>query len=231
MENQRRPIANTIRDQVYQILKEEICSGYYEPGHWLQENELAQRLQVSRSPVREALRQLSRDGLVKDIPNKGVFVREFTIQEIQEVFDLRIMMESYAVLHAAPGLTPERKKKLVDLLGQMDRTHAAGERKAYIDTDTRFHYAIIELGGNSFLSKTYNDVYSMIRQFCMDTIIDGERFDNSMVEHRQIVSHLLAEELEEAEKMNRLHLELTKVKLAEVLAAREAGRPGRSRTG
>ena len=66
----------------------------------------------------------------------------------------------------------------------------------------------------------------MIRQFCMDTIIDGERFDNSMVEHRQIVSHLLAEELEEAEKMNRLHLELTKVKLAEVLAAREAGQPG-----
>ena len=65
------PIANTIRDQVYQLLKNEICEGVYEPGYWLQEKELAQRLRVSRSPVREALLQLSRDGLVKNIPNRG----------------------------------------------------------------------------------------------------------------------------------------------------------------
>ena len=76
MELPKLPIANTIRDQVYQLLKDEICDGRYEPGYWLQEKELAQRLKVSRSPVREALRQLSRDGLVRDIPNKGVFVRE-----------------------------------------------------------------------------------------------------------------------------------------------------------
>ena len=215
-----RPIANTIRDQVYRILKEEICEGYYEPGHWLQENELAQRLRVSRSPVREALRQLSRDGLVKDIPNKGVFVREFSIQEIGEVFDLRIMMESYAVLHAAPGLTPQGLERLRELLAQLDRTHAAGDRKAYIATDTDFHYAIVELCGNRFLTKTYNDVYSMIRQFCMDTLIDGERFDHSMAEHRQITALLLASRLEEAEKTNRLHLELTKDKLSEVLERR-----------
>ena len=59
MENQRRPIANTIRDQVYQILKEEICSGYYEPGHWLQENELAQRLQVTEEYHRWLFRGFS----------------------------------------------------------------------------------------------------------------------------------------------------------------------------
>ena len=97
------PIANTIRDQVYQLLKNEICEGVYEPGYWLQEKELAQRLRVSRSPVREALLQLSRDGLVKNIPNRGVFVREFSIQDIEDVFDLRIMMESFAILHTRAG--------------------------------------------------------------------------------------------------------------------------------
>ena len=59
-----RPIASTIKDQVYQILKEEICGGAYQPGQWLQEKELANRLSVSRSPIREALRQLAGDGLV-----------------------------------------------------------------------------------------------------------------------------------------------------------------------
>jgi DNA-binding GntR family transcriptional regulator len=220
-----RPIASTIRDQVYQILKDEICNGYYEPGHWLQENELAQRLQVSRSPVREALRQLTRDGLVRDVPNKGVFVKEFSIQDIEEVFDLRIMMESYALLRAREDRIQENKDRLLELLDEMDRTHAAGDQKAYINTDIPFHHLLIELCGNSFLRKSYNDVYSMIKQFCIYSLIDTERFDNSMSEHRQIVSCLLAGQLEEAEKVNRLHLELTKTKVAQMLAS-QAHRPG-----
>ena len=68
---ERRPI-KTIRIQVYQILKDDICEGRFAPGQWLQENELAERLCVSRSPIREALRQLASDGLVVEIPNKGV---------------------------------------------------------------------------------------------------------------------------------------------------------------
>ena len=71
---ERRPI-KTIRNQVYQILKDDICEGRFAPGQWLQENELAERLCVSRSPIREALRQLASDGLVVEIPNKGVFVK------------------------------------------------------------------------------------------------------------------------------------------------------------
>ena len=83
---ERRPI-KTIRNQVYQILKDDICEGRFAPGQWLQENELAERLCVSRSPIREALRQLASDGLVVEIPNKGVFVKEFTARDIEEIFD------------------------------------------------------------------------------------------------------------------------------------------------
>lgn len=217
MEFPKIPIANTIRDQVYQLLKEEICDGVYEPGYWLQEKELSQRLRVSRSPVREALLQLSRDGLVQNIPNKGVFVREFSIRDIEDVFDLRIMMESFAILHTSPELKTEEKEKLLELLAAIDRPHATGDRKEYIAADIQLHHYLIELCGNQFLMKAYGDVYSMIKQFCIYSLIDLARFNNSMEEHRQIVHSLVTGRIEEAEKYNRLHLELTKAKLAEVL--------------
>ena len=135
MELPKLPIANTIRDQVYQLLKDEICDGRYEPGYWLQEKELAQRLKVSRSPVREALRQLSRDGLVRDIPNKGVFVREFTIRDIEDVFDLRIMMESFALLHLRRELLREEKERLLELLGHSGDEGILLEVEGHPDTD------------------------------------------------------------------------------------------------
>ena len=70
---------------------------------------------------------------------------------------------------------------------------------------------------NQFLVKSYSDIYSMIKQFCIYSLIDLARFNNSMTEHRQIVHSLVTGQMEEAEKYNRLHLELTKAKLAEVL--------------
>ena len=101
---ERRPI-KTIRNQVYQILKDDICEGRFAPGQWLQENELAERLCVSRSPIREALRQLASDGLVVEIPNKGVFVKEFTTRDIEEIFDLRVLLEDYAISKLQHHLT------------------------------------------------------------------------------------------------------------------------------
>ena len=220
MEFPRLPIANTIRDQVYQLLKDEICDGKYEPGYWLQEKELAERLKVSRSPVREALRQLTRDGLVRDIPNRGVFVREFSIRDIEDVFDLRIMMESFALLHTDPALSTAAKEGLLELLGRIEQAHTEGDRKAYIGVDIQFHHSLIELCGNTFLVKAYGDIYSMIKQFCIYSLIDLQRFDNSMLEHRQIVHSVVTGQMEEAERYNRLHLELTKSKLAEILRSR-----------
>ena len=87
MKTKKRRI-NTISHQVYSILKEAIISGRYEPNHWLQEVEIAEELGVSRSPVREALKQLVAAGLVTEIPNKGTFVRDFSDKEIEEIFEI-----------------------------------------------------------------------------------------------------------------------------------------------
>ena len=103
----------TMREQVYQILRDNICRGVYAPGTRLQELDIAESLDVSRSPVREALRQLAADGLLLEIPNKGVYVKEFTSKDIEEIFDLRVMLEAYAIYHSAGHQTSARRDRLL----------------------------------------------------------------------------------------------------------------------
>ena len=146
---ERRPI-KTIRNQVYQILKDDICEGRFAPGQWLQENELAERLCVSRSPIREALRQLASDGLVVEIPNKGVFVKEFTARDIEEIFDLRVLLEDYAISKLQHHLTTADMQQLIDCLNEMERLHAQKNLRAYTDMDSKLHGLLIELCGNNF---------------------------------------------------------------------------------
>ena len=95
----------TIRSQIYKILRNSLWRGEFTPGQRLQEVDLATQLHVSRSPVREALRQLASDGLVIEIPNKGVYVKKFTTQDIDEIFDVRVMLESYAIRRSPKNLS------------------------------------------------------------------------------------------------------------------------------
>ena len=87
----------TIKEQVYQILRRELVRQRYEPGEWLQENEIAERLNVSRSPVREALRMLTGEGLLVEVPKKGVYVRKLTEDKIRENFSIRCLLEVNAI--------------------------------------------------------------------------------------------------------------------------------------
>lgn len=197
-----------VRDQVYQILRNEICSGKYPPGSWLQETELTEHLGVSRSPVRESLRRLVADGLLVEIPNKGVFVKEFTQRDIEEIFDMRVMLESYAIRKSRSRMTSARLEKLVDLLEKLERTHASGDLAAYTRTDEALHNRIVELSENSLVISTYDRVRSMNQQFRVLSLTSHQRFDDSLEEHRKLVHLLAVGDVEAACAVNTHHLEL-----------------------
>ena len=197
-----------VRDQVYQILRDEICSGKYPPGSWLQESELSEHLGVSRSPVRESLRRLVADGLLMEIPNKGVFVKEFTARDIDEIFDMRVMLESYAIRKSRSRMTSARLQKLFDILEELERTYAAGDLAAYTQIDEVLHNRIVELSENSLVISTYDRVRSMNQQFRVLSLTSHRRFDESLEEHRQIVQSLAVGDVETACATNNRHLEL-----------------------
>ena len=198
----------TIRDQVYQILRDEICAGKYAPGSWLQETELTEYLGVSRSPVREALRRLVADGLLMEIPNKGVFVKEFTCRDIDEIFDMRVMLEPYAIRKSRSRMTSARLQKLFDILEELEHTHAAQELAVYTQSDEILHNRIVELSENSLVISTYDRVRSMNQQFRVLSLSSHRRFDESLEEHRQIVQSLAVGDVETACATNTRHLEL-----------------------
>lgn len=214
-------VINTIRGQVYELLKKEICDGNYQPGQWLQEKELAEQFSVSRSPVREALKQLAADGLVVEVPNKGVFIREFTPKDIEEIFDLRVMMESYAIDKIVDLLTEDAKSQLASCLNQLQTAFEQHHLAKYIQADTALHDLIIRLSGNSFLSIAYERVHILIQQFRTCSLQDQGRFDESIEEHQDIIQHILAGEPEQAKEINSRHLQLAKEQIIAHLAEQQ----------
>ena len=200
----------TIREQVYQILRDDICRGVYAPGTRLQEVDLAENLNVSRSPVREALRQLAADGLLLEIPNKGVYVKEFTVKDIEEIYDLRVMLETYGIYHSGGHITSARRERLLRILSELEAFLEDGDLESYTATDEKLHTQIVRLADNSLVNDTYERVRSMNQQFRILSLMDSRRFRDSLDEHRQIVHSLVTGDLKRADELNRHHLELAR---------------------
>ncbi len=214
-------VVNTIRGQVYELLKEAICNGEFEGGQWLQEKELAEQYSVSRSPVREALRQLSADGLVVEVPNKGVFVREFTSKDIEEIFDLRVLMENYAIDKIDERLTDSICTQLKDCMRIVEEEYEKDELSSYIAADAKLHDLIIKLSGNNFLAIAYERVHIMIQQFRSFSLMDNpKRYQESIEEHRNIVKYILDNQPEKAKEINSYHLRLAMEQIILHLAQR-----------
>ena len=193
----------TIKEQVYQILRQELVRQRYKPGEWLQENEIAERLNVSRSPVREALRMLTGDGLLVEIPKKGVYVRKLTEDKIRENFSICCLLEVNAI-QSLHDLQTEAAEALLACLSR--------ECTAYPDRDPwekqaeeSLHALLMWLAGNETavqIHKKLCDQLLLIRVSALSCQSDAER---SSSEHAKIVEYILEGCLERAADLDRAH--------------------------
>ena len=211
----------TIRSQIYQILRNALWRGEFTPGQRLQEVDLANQLHVSRSPVREALRQLAADGLVIEIPNKGVYVKTFTAKDIDEIFDVRLMLESYAIRRSPQNMTDGQRAHLMEILQMLEQTHESGDLDRYVVADDDLHKQIIQLGGNSLVDDLYYRVRSMNQQFRIRSLSSHNRFQDSVAEHQDLITALVTGEVERAIEVNSRHLALACSCIKEQLAQEE----------
>ena len=207
----------TIKQQVYQIIKDDICKGVYEPGQQIHEVELSNRLGISRSPIRESLRQLVSDGLVIEIPNRGVFVKEFSLDEINNVYDYRVLLESYAIEHCSNNINEKTIKSLEASRNALEEFYKNNDLDNYIDEDTTLHQTIVDLCGNSIIIDAYERVSTMNSQFRIYSLTDQKRFDESIKEHTGIIDNILNGNYKEAIELNKLHLLKAKDTIKSVL--------------
>jgi DNA-binding GntR family transcriptional regulator len=201
---QKRPPAlkkiHTIRDlrgEVYKILRTAITNGVIEPGTRLKEVDLGEELAVSRTPIREALNQLSKEGLVKIIPRKGAFVVRWTKQEALEVLILREALEGLAGRLATAKMSDED----IDALEALMTDYENGSLE-YVEADRRFHEGIVNACGMERLKELIGNLYDSLQmgKVLALSFTNEERISESMAEHRNIISALRVGDEDEVEK-------------------------------
>lgn len=158
-------IRGNSEDAVYQKIKNAIRKRYIKQGSQLVEGSLAQKLSVSRTPVRSAIRRLASEGLVNSTPNKGAFVITPTLKEIEETFMVRGNLEQMAVRLTAPSITPGQVATLQDLITREKKVFAEQDLDEYYIVNETFHHKIAEFSGNSVLASYVSTLLDRTRIF------------------------------------------------------------------
>lgn len=208
MEKRQTIFTETIKDQIYQILKEEIMNCTIKSGEKLVEQAIADRLRVSRSPVREAIKQLTGDGLVENIPNRGAFVKKPTEKEMEDMYSVRLMFEVYAAKRACRVLSKADERQLRRLEKSIQKAYQSGDIKGYHTLERELSNVLIALSGNHIIISTYGNLYTMMSNFG-GMVLEGSSclFQETVGDRLALIQALLDRDAAAAEVVITQHLD------------------------
>src|SRR3982750_2422446 len=190
--------SSSLTTVVQQEIERAILVGEYEPGSKLIEAALAEKMGVSRGPVREAFRMLEEAGLVRNEKNRGVFVRDIPIDEAVEIFDLRAAMDELVGRQLAKNITPAELKEIKGLVDAMEKAVKAQDTRQYHLLNLKFHDRLVEMAGNRKLTAIYRKLVNELSLFRRQNLADDMVLPVSVGEHRQIVKAIAAGDPEAA---------------------------------
>lgn len=191
---------------VYRSLKEQIITGTLAPDVRLIELAIAAEFNVSRTPVREALKRLAVENLVLADPARGMVVHAPDAREIEDVFIVREALDALAAQLAAHRITPSELGRLRVVVDSMEDAIAGGRREQVIVANTHFHDVIYAAAGNEMLERLGRDLREFVRRFTTLPFASPDRVDHVLAEHRAILAALEAHDPESAEAASRNHL-------------------------
>ena len=195
---------------VYENLKRRIITNALKPGDPLNEGVLSKELKISKTPVREALQQLEKKGLVENIPGKGAFVSRFTFQDIRELFEIREILESEIIRRVASkaDLDLAEARAIRDKFVASD-TSGGRTGKSYFSAGDQIHSFIFAAHGNRKLIREYQGLQEQIVRITLHFFTQNrrERAAQSFKEHLEIIDSLIARDPVRAEKAIRTHLQ------------------------
>jgi DNA-binding GntR family transcriptional regulator len=179
-------------DHIHSELRRQIISRIIPPGTRLSENILSKKWKVSRTPIREVLRRLESEELVTSHRFKGFMVNQITLEDIEQLYPIRISLEGLAGRLATPILSGDRKKLEVveKFCRDMEKLCKKGNIEAYIAKNNEFHFAIWHSCGNRWLIKILENLSSHVNRFIVKALHVPHRMDRSMEEHWDIFKKL-----------------------------------------
>ena len=185
----RPAVRPTLANRAYEDLRTLFQDGTYVPGDFLTEGELARRLRMSKTPVRTALTRLEMDGFVTVSPQQGIVVREPSIHEVIDLFDIRVALETFVVRRLAGSITPEQTSSLRVNLDAQARAAKEGDIETSTRLDTEFHLLLCEFAGNREITQAMERLRGKLHRIILgiqhkspERLIDGWREHESIAE-------------------------------------------------
>ncbi len=207
-----------LSQKVYRVLKTEIIKGSLKPGIKLLEGKIAKQMKVSRTPIREALRELAAEGFVKISPNQGVVVSNASVEDVQEVLQIRGVLEGLAARLATKIISEEEIKELEKYQKQMEYYTKKDAVLAFSEMDAEFHELILNICGNNRLIQIRKNLSDQAHRYRIRSLSVPGRLKYSLKEHQEIVEALKRENAEQADRLSQKHIENV---LANILAHKE----------
>ena len=196
-----------LRDVVFNTLRRAIITGEFAPGERLMEISLANRLGVSRTPVREAIRKLELEGLVIMIPRKGAQVAKITEKSLRDVIEIRCVLEEFAASLACERITSERKQQLKEAHENFVKAVQDGDVLDIVEKDERFHDAIFHATCNDRLITIINNLREQFYRYRMEYVRDIDQHTVLVNEHEKLLHAIYNQDSETARQIMRTHLE------------------------
>lgn len=212
MESKGKPASGKLprKQAAYEYIKEKILSCEYEPGALMNEQQLCDDLELSRTPVRDALSRLEQEGLVSILPKKGLVVSDLKLNDINRIYEVRLLLEPYALRRYGRKLDHARLAQFQELIADLDRIQ--NDPHYYYDLDDQLHGFIIQAMSNRYLIDTYENIKNLNRRL---RVLSGSGVENRIAdtcrEHLDIVRACLREDWEEAAEAMKKHLEASRV--------------------
>lgn len=212
----------SLRGRVFNRLREDILTGKYKKGESIIESRVSKDLGVSRTPVREALRQLELEELVSIIPNKGAVVTGINADDIRDIYMIRSLIEGLAARKAATLMTESQIESLEEIIMLSEFHLAKRHMEKLYELDNKFHELLYEGSGSRMLRHVLSDYHHYAQRVRREALSDKTRAKASIAEHKAIVDAIKQRQPDKAERITNEHIRFTtdnvlKHKIAEAI--------------
>ncbi len=196
----------SLRGRVFHKLREDILSGRYKVGEELREVSIGEELGVSRTPVREAFRQLELEGLIRIVPNKGAYVMGITAKDIRDIYMMRSLLEGLCAKWATESISKEQMEEMEENIFLSEFHASKGHVEQMTELDNRFHEIMYEACNSKILEHALKDYHQYVMRVRKKTLSTQDRSVASNAEHRGIMEAIRAGDGELAQSLANRHM-------------------------
>ncbi len=212
----------TYHVRIADMLRDMMMTGMLKEGDKINENELCATMEISKTPLREALRVLNVEGLIQLVPNRGAFVTQPTYEEIEEMFDVTSLLEGFCAGAACEKMRSQDLTHLEKLHAQLEKQYEQRDQEGYIRINNQYHSFLQEMAGNRTLNQIINGLRKKILLYRFQSLSAPARFESSIREHRNLLEAFRQRDSKRAKLLMRAHLKNQLIALSQLVKQSQA---------